>query len=107
MTLKEKVNAELKASVISIAEGIEKAASGEELAEYLEDVLDVEISIGGDFRYRGVEIQLAFGGPNIYFNTNTGEVKGYWGTDKFSWCVKSFAVDAVDDYFEEYYNSCR
>jgi len=96
MALKEKVNAELKASVISIAEEIEEVASGdyEQLAEFLEGVLDVKIA-------------LAVGGPGIYFDTNTGEVKGYWGTDKFSWCVKSFAVDAVDDYFEEYYNSCR
>ena len=108
--MKKTTKEQLKADVLSIAKDIETVASGdyEELAEYFEDVCDVEITIGGDFRYRGVVIQLAFGGPNIYFDTATGKVEGYWGFgNSFYDCVSDFAVDAVDDYYEDYYETCR
>ena len=109
MTLQEQCKENLKNSVIGIAEELETLAGGdyEELAEYLEDVLDVEIKIDVNFRYRGVVLQLAFGGPNIYFNSKSGDVIGLWGCNQFTWRVKSFACDAVDDYYEDYYESCR
>ena len=99
MTTKE----ELKANVIGYAEELEEVANGdyEQLAEFLEGVFDVKITIDGNFRYDSVKIALAVGGPGIVFDTGAGEVRGYWGSDSFSWCVKSFACDAVDDYFEE------
>ena len=80
----------------------------EELAEYLEDVCDVEIKIGGDFKYRSVELQIAFGGPNMYLDTATCKIKGYWGFgDSFYAEVSDDVADAVDDYFENYYEDCR
>ena len=80
----------------------------EELLDYLEDVCDVEIKIGGDFKYRGVELQIAFGGPTIYLNTATCKIEGYWGfCDGFYTRISDDVADAVDDYFREYYEECR
>ena len=106
----DKTDKMLMDMVRNTAEKIETLASGdyEELAEYFEDVCDVKITIGGDFRYRGVVIQLAFGGPNIYFDTATGKVEGYWGFgNSFYDRVSDSAIDAVDDYYEDYYETCR
>ena len=96
--------------VENAAKEIEELASGdyEELAEYFEDVCDVEIKIGGDFKYRGVEIQVAFGGPNIYLNTATKKIEGYWGLgNSFYTTIDEKACNAVDSYFEDYYETCR
>ena len=102
---------QLITQVTSIADDLEKIVSKddyEELADYLDDVLDVEFKIGGDFRYRGVQIQLAFGGPNIYFDTISGKVEGYWGFgNSFYATVNNATCDAVDDYYENYFETCR
>ena len=105
MTTKE----QLKKDVIGYADELETLASGdyEQFAEYLEGVFNVKITIDGDFKYDSVKIALAIGGPGIVFDTGTCEVRGRWGRDEFSWAVESFAVDAVDEYFEEYYQNCR
>ena len=105
MTTKE----ELKVQVIGYAQELEELANGdyEEMAEYLEGVYDVKITIDGNFNYDSVTIALAVGGPGIVFDTETSEVRGRWGYDEFSWAVKSFAVDAVDNYFQNYYEECR
>jgi len=42
---------------------------------------------------------VAGGGPNIYVNTQTEQVEGYWASDKFTWGF----MDNInlDDYFSE------
>ena len=112
---------QLKADVKSYAETLECVVSGAEwfyeeycdddrdeyvdsyarLSKYFEGVLDVEIicDLRGD--YRGARIALAIGGPNIYFDTRDSWVKGYWGSDSAKYRIKSFAADAVDEYFSE------
>ena len=51
-------------------------------ADYLYDFLDIEYIIGGDRQYLGSRILVAFGGPNIWINTRTNTVEGYWWNDK-------------------------
>lgn len=47
------------------------------LYEYISDCLEIEYtkSLSGDLK--GVNILVAFGGPNIYINTRTGKIEAY------------------------------
>ena len=104
------VEKQLQKMVELAAKRLTKAASGkpEKLAKYLEDVCDVEISIGANLKYRCAKVQLAFGGPNITFDTATGKVEGVWGFSLSSYTVVDDSVCyAVDDYYEDYYETCR
>lgn len=58
---------------------------GEEVTgwDYLEDVLDVEWILNSDGSYKGARVLVAFGGPNIWIDTATNYVEGYWWGDKF------------------------
>ena len=108
MTSKE----QLKISVKACAETLERVASGEydgeqyedtyeALTAYFEYTPDVNFVIGARKEYRGVIITLGCGGPDIYFDTREGYVKGYWGGDFAEYHVQSWAVAAVDEYWEE------
>jgi len=71
-------------------------------ADYLTDVLDIEYIVSGDRTYLGARILVAFGGPNIWINTRTGTVDGYW------WCDEGHATFndtlELDEYLEELWN---
>ena len=71
--------------------------------DYFDDgsILDIEWIIYNDKSYKGARVLVAFGGPNIWINTLTNEVEGYWGTDKY----KAPFVDemGIDDYLQELY----
>tara|TARA_B100000768_G_C11015598_1_gene263910 strand:- start:238 stop:567 length:330 start_codon:yes stop_codon:yes gene_type:complete len=79
----------LQDQVNSIAETLTKGfdpeiegVDGEFTAyDYLEDVLDVKWILNSDKTLRGAELLVAFGGPNIWVNTDTGVVKGAWWGD--------------------------
>lgn len=50
--------------------------------DYLSDVLDIEYVIASDgSTCLGARILVSFGGPNIWINTRTNEVEGYWWGD--------------------------
>ena len=67
--------------------------------------LDIEYTIARDGTYLGARLLMTFGGPNIYINTRTKEVEGYWGTDK----ATAYFIDNVglDDWFAEDYEASR
>lgn len=46
--------------------------------DYLQDALDIEYIVNKDRNYLGARILVAFGGPNIWVNTRTKLVEGYW-----------------------------
>jgi hypothetical protein len=50
--------------------------------DYLSDVLDIEYTVSGRGDYLGARVLVAFGGPNIWINTRTNTVEGYWWGDK-------------------------
>ncbi len=91
---------EIKEHVESIAKDItnEKYTAD----EYLKDVLDIQWIINQDKTYRGARVLVAFGGPNIWINTQSNEVEGYW------WLDKAFATFTdnmgLNDYLEELYS---
>jgi hypothetical protein len=71
--------------------------------DYLEGVLDVNWILNSDRSIRGAELLVAFGGPNIYVNTVTKTVTGYWGGDQ----ATATFLDSVDldEAINTWYNS--
>lgn len=76
--------------------------------DYFEDhIYDIEYTISGDFDYRGVRVMIAFGGPNIYINTNNKRVELYWWNETAKAVLSNRVVEAIDAYFEDGYNMRR
>lgn len=46
--------------------------------DYLQDALDIEYIVNSKREYLGARVLVAFGGPNIWVNTRTKLVEGYW-----------------------------
>ena len=66
-----------------LTEGFDSAdlnGDGEELTafDYLQDALDIEYIVNSKREYLGARVLVAFGGPNIWINTRTKKVEGYW-----------------------------
>jgi hypothetical protein len=51
--------------------------------DYLSDVLDVEWRVGSDKTYRSAKILVAFGGPNVWIDTDSEKVIGAWWGDYY------------------------
>ena len=70
-------------------------------SEWMEGTYDIRYYVDSSKRYLGAEIMVAGGGPNIWVNTYTKEVEGYWGGDK----GREPFIDnlGLDDYCEEMY----
>lgn len=68
------------ANIISNGFGDEINSDGEEMGafDYLQDALDIEYIVNGKREYLGARVLVAFGGPNIWVNTRTKRVEGYW-----------------------------
>lgn len=47
--------------------------------DYFEDCLDITYTVDSNREYQGVCVCVAWGGPNIYIDTNTKQVEAYWG----------------------------
>lgn len=71
--------------------------------DFLEDVYDIEYRCGSDKEYRSVRIMVACGGPNIYIDTARKAVLLYWWTDSACYYLSDSAVNAVDEWAEEYW----
>lgn len=72
--------------------------------DYLQDALDIEYIVNSKGEYLGARVLVAFGGPNIWVNTRTNTVEGYWWSDK----AEAHFIDSMDlnGALEELWN-CR
>lgn len=102
---------ELREKLIAIADELEELYKKyienedfQEFQEHFDDVLDIEYKIGGDLKYRSVKLALTLGGPNIYLDTETMTLRGYWGIWQEEIAVDRNVSNAIDDIFEEYFN---
>ena len=50
--------------------------------EYLNGALDIEFIVSGKREYIGARVLVSFGGPNIWINTRTQTVEGFWASDR-------------------------
>lgn len=74
---------------------------------FVDRALDIEYTTDSDLDYKAVRVMTAFGGPNIYINTNTNRVELQWWFDTAYATLSSDAIDAIDAYFEDGYNMRR
>ena len=81
----------------NIAEDI--TAGKEDVHKWMEDVYSIEWITHQDHSYKAARLLVAGGGPNIWVNTQTEMVEGYWGADEISWHFKDNI--GLDDYLEE------
>lgn len=69
--------------------------------DYLQGALDIEYIVSSKKEFLGARVLVAFGGPNIWINTRTDTVEGYW------WGESAFASfdDGIglNDALEEIY----
>ena len=70
--------------------------------DWLSDALDIEYIVNNRREYLGARVLVAFGGPNIWVNTRTKTVEGYWWSSNAS---ASFRDNlGLDDALETLYN---
>ncbi len=90
-----------------IVKGLENAYNNDTLYDYINECLDYTFTVNSDLSYRSVEILVTFGGPNIYINTSKSRVELYWGNEYADYSILYDTNNAIDDIFEEIYNSRR
>lgn len=77
------------------------------LEYYFSDVYDVEYFVGANGDFRGVELQVAYGGPNIIIKvhqTYASYVKGGWGSSRAEVYLPTDLADMVLDYYEQWFD---
>lgn len=73
---------------------------------YLDDCYDIKYTIDSRGDFQGVRVMVACGGPNIWIDTNTGQVEGAWWLTHATKGLSNDAMRVIDDYFEEIYECC-
>lgn len=72
--------------------------------DYLSDVLDIEYIVNSDRTYKAARVLIAFGGPNAWINTQTGNLEVAWWGEPVYRSLPSEFVRGLDDALEELYN---
>ena len=73
------------------------------LYDYFEDgIYNLEFRTGGrDEDPSSVSIMIAFGGPNIYIDTKTGDVELYWWSESGRYPMRRETIDAINEFATE------
>ena len=94
---------ELKSQVLHQINRIEKPEEEEEdIADWFNNVLDIQYIVNQKKEYLGARLLVTFGGPNIWIDTQHNNVEGYWGTDTEVWSYEdNLGIDNMcQDLFE-------
>lgn len=75
-----------------------------DLWDYFSDPLDFEYTISSRREYVAVRVYMCLGGPNVYIDTNSGEVVGHWGVDTARTWLPHEICEEIDEIFSELYN---
>ena len=80
----------------------------EDLLIYLSSnqIMDINYVLDDNLDYVGSQLLVAFGGPNIWIDTQHQQVKGYWWGDEVT---KDYYEDSIylDDYIKELYECSK
>ena len=71
----------LKRNVYSVVESVKNT----DTIEFLDNVLDIhrtQALINGKWETLSYEFCIAYGGPNVYLDTEHGIIRGFWGSEK-------------------------
>lgn len=69
-----------------------------EADNYLE-VYDEKYIVGRDGEFQDCILMVAGGGPNVWIDTWSQEVQGFWGSDKVA--LPIYDYEHIKDHFEE------
>lgn len=77
--------------------------------DYFEEneIFDVKYIIDENLDFCGARVMIAFGGPNIYIDTERGSIMLRWWNESAEYSLPSSTAEAVEDYFREMYNCAR
>ena len=73
------------------------------LFDYFSDAYDFRVTRSGlskDGDILGVEILIAFGGPNIWVDTLDQKVKLFWWGDRGEWDIPGYVCEQIDEEIE-------
>jgi len=80
----------------------------EDLLGYLSSnqIMDINYVLDNNLDYVGSQLLVAFGGPNIWIDTQHQQVRGYWWGDNV---IKDYYEDSIylDDYIKELYECSK
>lgn len=71
------------------------------------EVLDFDLTIGGDWEYKSCKLYVTLGGPNVWIDTAEKAVKLAWGTDREEYGLDWDVCDEIDQYWAETYECAR
>ena len=68
--------------------------------------MEVKYVLDDKLDYVGIQLLVAFGGPNIWIDTQHQQVKGYWYEDEV---IKDYYKDSIylDDHIKELYECSK
>lgn len=69
--------------------------------DYLSDVLDIQYIVSGNRQYRAACILVGFGGPNVWINTQTGNLEVSWWSPVVYEELPTDFIDRLDEALEE------
>ena len=90
---------ELAEMLRSYAIDLRDAIDNNTLDEFMESALEVR-SVKIDDNFEGVRILLAFGGPNIWLDTDLMELRGFWAGQEEHLQLLSDDCAQVNAYFD-------
>lgn len=80
---------------------------GDELTAYdwLESALDIQYLVSSDRQYHSARVLIAFGGPNAWVDTRTGNLEvSWWSAPEYRELPAAF-IDALDEALSEFWES--
>jgi len=74
------------------------------IRKYFDDPLDIDYICNSRKEYTSARVWITIGGPGIYVDTESAEVKLTWGTTKASAPISYNVRDMIDEIFKEYFD---
>jgi len=72
-----------------------------DLYSYISDSLNITYTLDSEKKLIGVRLMVAGGGPNIFINTVSGKIEGYWGGDEVTLFIPDEIAEAITENFED------
>lgn len=106
---------ECKKRVDRIAKQLNDLAAGnvdeedecQDFYDYFDEVYDIEYRIDRSGEYKSVQLMIAYGGPNIYVDTDDSYVKLYWGSTYAEAPISYTTSEEIDDIYKNMYLSIK
>lgn len=71
------------------------------MSDYFEDCYNIRYVLDSNMEYFAVKVMVACGGPNIWVDTESGDVELYWWGDRARYPLSRQAVEAIDEFWSE------